>query len=166
MSTFAELWSSCIVGMPADPTLIECEFDRRMPAVPATAKATAASAEIIKIFMRNLYPVGGSPRRGARPARADCPSYVPDIVMWQNATIAALYSRSLHVSGNITRLSGRDDLPFSLGDCHAGEVLHPTHDPRSHPQVLDRFRRRAIRQLNGRASLYGSQRFLAGFPSC
>jgi hypothetical protein len=43
--------------MPAVP-LIECEFDRRMPAVPARAKATAASAEIIKIFMRNLYPVG------------------------------------------------------------------------------------------------------------
>src|SRR5215471_14882351 len=67
--------------------------------------------------------------------------------MWQNPTIAALYSRSLHASGNITRLSWHDDLPFSLGDCHAGEVLHPTHDHRSHPQVLDRFRRRAIRQL-------------------
>src|SRR5215472_16427865 len=56
--------------------------------------------------------------------------------MWQNATIAALYSRSLHASGNITRLSWHGDLPFSLGDCHAGEVLHPTHDHRSHPQVL------------------------------
>src|SRR5262249_33609493 len=99
-----------------------------------------------------------------RRLTSNCRSYVPDIVMWQNATIAALYSRSLHVSGNITRLSGRDDLPFSLGDCHAGEVLHPTHDPRSHPQVLDRFRRRAIRQLNGRASLYGSQRFSPDSP--
>jgi hypothetical protein len=49
LSTFALLWSSCIVGMPAVPTLIECEFDRRMPAVPTRAKA--ASAEIIKIFI-------------------------------------------------------------------------------------------------------------------
>jgi hypothetical protein len=42
--------------MPAVPTVIEC--DRRMPAVPARAKEAAASAEIIKIFMRNLDPVG------------------------------------------------------------------------------------------------------------
>jgi hypothetical protein len=42
--------------MPAVPTVIEC--DLRMPAVPARAKEAAASAEIIKIFMRNLDPVG------------------------------------------------------------------------------------------------------------
>jgi hypothetical protein len=43
--------------MPAVSTLM-CEFDRRMPTVPASAKVAAASAEIFKIFMRNLYRVG------------------------------------------------------------------------------------------------------------
>jgi len=42
--------------MPAVPTLVGWECDCRIPAVPASDAATA-SAETIKIFMRNLDPV-------------------------------------------------------------------------------------------------------------